>query len=71
MRPKYTFTRLMMMIWLYFNQPIFKPKWFLNLLMFSHTDDRVLLERCYVRECEIEQQRMLLERCWQYSCEIL
>lgn len=71
MKPKNTIMRLMMMIWLYLNQLLFKPKSALNPLMFSHTYDRELLERCYVRECEIEQQRMLLERCWQYSCEIL
>ena len=59
-----------MMVWLYLNQPLFKPKSILNPMMFSHTYDRELLERCYVRKCEIEQQRMLLERCWQYSCEI-
>lgn len=71
MKPQNTLLRLMRMIWLYLNQPLLKPTTVLNPFIFSQTYDRQFLERCLIKECEVEQQRMHLERCWKRSCEIL
>lgn len=71
MKLKDNIMRLMIGIWIYLSQPLFKATTVLNPFEFSRTYDIQFLEYCFAKECETEQQRMYLERCWRRSCEIL
>lgn len=53
-------------LWQYLNQPLInsKSRVVLNPLKFFLPYQIRLLERCWVRDYEIEKQRQLLERCW-------
>jgi hypothetical protein len=70
-RKKTEILKIMMALWIYLNQPLFRPETALSPIKFSLVYRQKLLERCFTKQDKTEEQRLFLERCWQRSCKIL